>query len=158
MNDKISIVDLGVDLVLVTLELRDTKKMSKKIDLTRWSIFALLDKDFMSKIRLACVFGNLGNEAIVITFDNEAFALGLNGAGSSGVGDMTSSLTPRKIAALSEKSIKDIAFGSGPHILALTSDGEIFTWGHNGYCQLGKLILNLDFKSIVFKNLVPTFY
>ena len=132
--------------------------MSKKIDLSRWSIFALLDKDFMSKIRLACVFGNLGNEAIVITFDNEAFALGLNGAGSSGVGDMTSSLTPRKITSLSEKSIKDIAFGSGPHILALTSDGEIFTWGHNGYCQLGELILNLDLKNIVFKTLFPNIY
>ena len=93
---------------------------NKRIDLTRWSIFALLDKEFMSKIKLACVFGNLGNEAIVITFDDELYALGLNGAGCHGVGDMTSSLIPRKIMALCDKEIQDVTYGSGPHLLALT--------------------------------------
>ena len=30
-----------------------------------------------------------------------------------------------------------LAFGSGPHVVALTSQGEIYSWGHNGYGQLG---------------------
>lgn len=30
-----------------------------------------------------------------------------------------------------------IAFGSGPHVLAYTESGELYSWGHNGYCQLG---------------------
>ena len=61
---------------------------NKRIDLRRWSIFALIDKDFMSNIKFACVFGNSGNEALMISFDDEVFALGLNGAGSNGVGDV----------------------------------------------------------------------
>lgn len=30
-----------------------------------------------------------------------------------------------------------IAYGSGPHVLAYTESGELYSWGHNGYCQLG---------------------
>ena len=53
------------------------------------------------------------------------FALGSNGAGCHGVGDMNSSLTPRKIEALSQKKLLDFAYGVGPHVLALTNAGEI---------------------------------
>lgn len=110
---------------------------SRRINLHSWSIFALLDKEFMAKIKVACVFGNLGNEALVITFDDEVYAIGSNGAGCHGVGDMNSSLKPRKVDVLCQKSVTDLAYGSGPHIMALTKSGEIYAWGHNGYCQLG---------------------
>ncbi|XP_063743420.1 RCC1 and BTB domain-containing protein 1-like isoform X4 [Eleginops maclovinus] len=30
-----------------------------------------------------------------------------------------------------------MSYGSGPHILLATEDGELFAWGHNGYSQLG---------------------
>ena len=33
--------------------------------------------------------------------------------------------------------IQGFSYGSGPHVVAFTSSGEIFTWGHNGYCELG---------------------
>ena len=33
--------------------------------------------------------------------------------------------------------VVDLAFGSGPHVLALTALGELYSWGHNGYGQLG---------------------
>lgn len=33
--------------------------------------------------------------------------------------------------------LSGIAYGSGPHVLAYTESGELYSWGHNGYCQLG---------------------
>lgn len=66
------------------------------MDLGSWTIFSLLDTEFTAQIRLASVFGNLGNEAIV-TRDGEVFALGSNGA----LGDMHSTLTPKQVEALS---------------------------------------------------------
>ena len=30
-----------------------------------------------------------------------------------------------------------LSYGSGPHVLAVTANGELYSWGHNGYCQLG---------------------
>ena len=86
---------------------------------------------------MACVFGNLGNEAFVLTYDDEVYAIGSNGAGCHGVGDMLSSLQPRKLEVLSQKNVISLAYGSGPHVLALCKNGEVYTWGHNGYCQLG---------------------
>ncbi|RXG60788.1 RCC1 and BTB domain-containing protein 1 [Armadillidium vulgare] len=34
-------------------------------------------------------------------------------------------------------NIKGFAYGIGPHVLAYTEDGELYSWGHNGFCQLG---------------------
>jgi RCC1 and BTB domain-containing protein len=50
---------------------------------------------------------------------------------------MESSLSPRKLEILCQKDVIDLAYGSGPHVMALTRSGEIYVWGHNGYCQLG---------------------
>ena len=41
------------------------------MDMASWTIFSLLDKEFAAQIRLACVFGNLGNEALIVTKDDE---------------------------------------------------------------------------------------
>lgn len=38
---------------------------------------------------------------------------------------------------LCKKGIESFAYGSGPHVLAITKEGELYSWGHNGYCQLG---------------------
>lgn len=29
------------------------------------------------------------------------------------------------------------AYGSGPHVIAFTETGEVYSWGHNGYSELG---------------------
>ncbi len=29
-------------------------------------------------------------------------------------------------------------YGSGPHVVAVTTNGQLYTWGHNGYGQLGQ--------------------
>ncbi|CAG0901286.1 unnamed protein product [Darwinula stevensoni] len=108
-----------------------------EMDLDKWLIFSLLDKDFLVSLRMVCVFGTLGNEAIMVTKDEDVYGLGVNQSGCLGIGDLHSTLLPRKIEALSKKRIKKIACGSGPHLLACTYEGELYSWGHNGYCQLG---------------------
>ena len=40
--------------------------------------------------------------------------------------------------SLSLTGICDLSYGSGPHVVAITTKGEIFSWGHNGYGQLGQ--------------------
>ena len=69
---------------------------SRKIDLHKWSIFSLLEPSFVASIKMACVFGNLGNEALVITEDDEVYGMGSNGASSLGLGTNNSSLFPIK--------------------------------------------------------------
>ncbi|XP_050739123.1 RCC1 and BTB domain-containing protein 1-like isoform X1 [Eriocheir sinensis] len=107
------------------------------MELEKWPIFSLLKPEFVEKMKLACVFGNMGNEAIIVTKDDDVYALGFNGAGCLGVGDQNSTMEPRKIEPLCQKKVKGIAYGSGPHVLAYTESGELYSWGHNGYCQLG---------------------
>lgn len=35
------------------------------------------------------------------------------------------------------QNVIGFAYGSGPHVLAYTQSGDLYTWGHNGYSQLG---------------------
>ena len=42
-----------------------------KMDLGPWTLFSLLDRTFLSSVRLACVFGNLGNEALLVSAEDE---------------------------------------------------------------------------------------
>ena len=99
-----------------------------KMDLSRWPLLSLLEPSFLSSVRLACVFGNLGNEALLVTEADEVWAVGSNGAGCLGTGDMLSTLTPRKVEALCGKNVITFAYGSGPHVLACTQSGELYSW------------------------------
>ncbi|KAL7641414.1 UNVERIFIED_CONTAM: hypothetical protein RMT77_008554 [Armadillidium vulgare] len=107
------------------------------MELEKWPIFSLLKKDFVQKLKIACVFGALGNEAILVTKNDEVYSMGFNGSGCLGVGDQTSTMIPREIEPLCSKKVKGFAYGIGPHVLAYTEDGELYSWGHNGFCQLG---------------------
>ena len=60
----------------------------------------ILVKNIIKKIPL---LGNLGNEALLVTRDDEVFAMGSNGAGCLGQGDMHSSLHPKQVEALCHK-------------------------------------------------------
>ncbi|XP_005095208.2 RCC1 and BTB domain-containing protein 1 [Aplysia californica] len=106
-------------------------------DLSRWPLFSVLDLDLISTIKKICVFGSAGNEAVFITENDDVFAFGSNCSSCLGLGDTHSSFEPRKIDILCRKKVVDIAFGSGPHVVAVTRAGEVFSWGLNGYCQLG---------------------
>lgn len=69
--------------------------------------------------------GTTGNEALIVTKDDMVYALGVNVAGCLGIGDGHSTLYPKKVTELCEKNIISFAYGSGPHVLALTRNGEV---------------------------------
>uniref|UniRef100_T1IZ19 acetylcholinesterase n=1 Tax=Strigamia maritima TaxID=126957 RepID=T1IZ19_STRMM len=131
-----------------------------KMDLEKWPIFSLLKPCFISTIRIACVFGSSGNEALVITVDDDVFALGSNCSSCLGLGDSHGRLEPFKVEALCRKFIKGVAYGSGPHCLAYNEFGELYSWGHNGYGQLGNgttnqvLVPNLVTINLIGKKIV----
>ena len=53
--------------------------VSQKMDLSQWSIFSLVDKSLLASTKLACIFGPAGNECILITNEDDVFAMGCNG-------------------------------------------------------------------------------
>lgn len=71
--------------------------------LSKWPIFSLLDDTFRRSIKLVCVFGGSGNEAVMVTSSGDMYSLGANTNGCLGVGDTNGCLQPRKVEAMSGK-------------------------------------------------------
>ncbi|XP_014258903.1 RCC1 and BTB domain-containing protein 1-like isoform X2 [Cimex lectularius] len=69
--------------------------------------------------------------------NDDVYAIGANTCGCLGLGHLLSTLIPQKVHLLCKKGIKGFAFGNGPHAIAFTSTGEVFSWGHNGNYELG---------------------
>uniref|UniRef100_A0A8C5ATY9 RCC1 and BTB domain containing protein 2 n=1 Tax=Gadus morhua TaxID=8049 RepID=A0A8C5ATY9_GADMO len=107
------------------------------LDVGKWPVFALLPPEELRLIRQACVYGSAANEALYVTVNDEVFALGTNCSGCLGLGDVQSTIEPRRIDILCGKKIVSLSYGTGPHLLSPHTDGEVFAWGHNGYSQLG---------------------
>ncbi|NP_001084549.2 regulator of chromosome condensation (RCC1) and BTB (POZ) domain containing protein 1 S homeolog [Xenopus laevis] len=114
-----------------------TNRNTDMVDFGKWPLFALLSPQDLACIRQACVFGSSANEAIYTTQNNEVFVFGMNSSNCLGTGDNQSAIMPRRLDVLCGKKIKDLSYGSGPHILLCNEDGEVYSWGHNGYSQLG---------------------
>lgn len=76
-------------------------------------------------------------QTLALTLDGEVYSWGSNSLGELGLGDTTPRHSPVKVqGALSGKTV--IAISAGPtHSMALTSTGELYAWGANGYGQLG---------------------
>ncbi|KAL0972652.1 hypothetical protein UPYG_G00192440 [Umbra pygmaea] len=113
------------------------KLENSMLDVGKWPVFALLSPEELRLIRKACVFGSAANEALYVTLNDEVFALGTNCSGCLGLGDLQSTIEPRRIDVLCGKKIVSLSYGTGPHVVIATADGEVFAWGHNGYSQLG---------------------
>ncbi|XP_041638287.1 RCC1 and BTB domain-containing protein 1-like [Cheilinus undulatus] len=107
------------------------------VDVSKWPLFSLLSHEELSTIRQACVFGIYANEAIYVTHANEVFVFGFNSSSCLGTGDSLSTIVPKKLDFLRGKKVISLSYGSGPHVLLATEDGQLFAWGHNGYSQLG---------------------
>ena len=88
--------------------------------------------------------GALGNWSTVsggvyhnlsIKTDGTLWAWGRNYLGFLGLGETTARSSPVQVGALTNWS--KIATGGGLHSLAITTDGYLWTWGYNGFGQLG---------------------
>uniref|UniRef100_A0A8C2ANT1 Regulator of chromosome condensation (RCC1) and BTB (POZ) domain containing protein 2 n=1 Tax=Cyprinus carpio TaxID=7962 RepID=A0A8C2ANT1_CYPCA len=131
---------------------------SSMLDVGKCPVFALLPPEDLQLIRQACVFGSAANEAIYVTVNDEVFALGTNCSGCLGLGDTQSSIEPRRIDILCGKKIVSLSYGTGPHICIVSPvsvDGEVYSWGHNGYSQLGNGTTNHGLTpALVSTNLI----
>lgn len=77
-----------------------------------------------------------GRHALALTADGRVFSWGEGDDGKLGHGDVASLDTPRCVEALNGFRIRDVAAGSN-HSAAVTSSGELYTWGLGEYGRLG---------------------
>ncbi|XP_033150467.1 LOW QUALITY PROTEIN: probable E3 ubiquitin-protein ligase HERC2 [Drosophila busckii] len=77
-----------------------------------------------------------GKHALALTRDGKVFSWGEGEDGKLGHGNRSSLERPRLIEALRAKKIRDIACGSS-HSAAISSQGELYTWGLGEYGRLG---------------------
>ncbi|CAB3375688.1 Hypothetical predicted protein [Cloeon dipterum] len=77
-----------------------------------------------------------GKHAMALTLDGKVFSWGEGDDGKLGHGNRLSYDKPKMIEALRSKRIRDIACGSS-HSAAITSNGELYTWGSGEYGRLG---------------------
>ncbi|KAF5273445.1 hypothetical protein FQA39_LY07462 [Lamprigera yunnana] len=77
-----------------------------------------------------------GKHALSLTLDGKVFSWGEGDDGKLGHGNRLNLDKPKMIEALRSKRIRDIACGSS-HSAAITSSGELYTWGLGEYGRLG---------------------
>jgi RCC1 and BTB domain-containing protein len=70
-------------------------------------------QNFVPDFSVFLFSGNLGNEAVVVTKSDEVFAVGSNAAGCLGLGDLQSTLVPKKVEALCSKGVKGMICNIG---------------------------------------------
>jgi RCC1 and BTB domain-containing protein len=75
-------------------------------------------------------------QSFVLTKCGDLYGFGYNGEGRIGCGNNTNQLKPIKIYGFNNEKIVSIACGVG-HSLVLTDVGHVYSWGHNGFGQLG---------------------
>ncbi|XP_073987726.1 E3 ubiquitin-protein ligase HERC2 isoform X1 [Rhodnius prolixus] len=93
-----------------------------------------------------------GKHALALTIDGKVFSWGEGNEGNLGHGNTQSLEKPRMIEALKSKKIRDIACGSS-HSAAITSNGELYTWGLGEYGRLGHGDFVTQFKPKMVKAL-----
>ncbi|XP_064481734.1 E3 ubiquitin-protein ligase HERC2-like isoform X2 [Ornithodoros turicata] len=77
-----------------------------------------------------------GRHALALTVDGKVFSWGEGDDGKLGHGNRMTHEKPKLIEALKSKRIRDVSCGSS-HSAAITSSGELYTWGLGEYGRLG---------------------
>lgn len=77
-----------------------------------------------------------GKHALALTLDGKVFSWGEGEDGKLGHGNRITLDKPKLIETLRSRRIRDIACGSS-HSAAITSSGELYTWGLGEYGRLG---------------------
>ena len=80
-------------------------------------------------------YSNL-NSSLAITNDGSLWAWGYNNQGQLGFNDLITRSSPVQVSSSILYNYTDISSGQY-HTLALKNDGTLWTWGYNGYGQLG---------------------
>jgi len=78
----------------------------------------------------------------IIKTDGSVWSCGLNNSGQLGIGSIDTVAHPyfTKISALSNLNIVDVVVSGSStwaSVYALTDNGQVYSWGYNGYGQLG---------------------
>ena len=97
------------------------------LDVGKWSIFQMVDDSILQLAKTVCVFGPSGNEAFILTKDDDVYALGANINACLGLTSGTSTLQLKKVEKLSKLNIATFSFGSAPHVVALTGENLRFS-------------------------------
>lgn len=94
-----------------------------------------------------------GKHALAITLDGKIFSWGEGEDGKLGHGNRLTLDKPRMIETLKTKRVRDVACGSA-HSAAITSQGELYTWGLGEYGRLGHGDNNTLLKPKLVQKLV----
>ncbi|XP_015127067.1 probable E3 ubiquitin-protein ligase HERC3 [Diachasma alloeum] len=97
-------------------------------------------------VDVACGF----NHSIILADNGDVYSMGMGTRGQLGHGDLEDCDEPTLIEALAGLNITQIAAG-GWHNAALTSDGDLYTWGWNTNGELG---ITSDQKVIALPTVV----
>jgi len=76
------------------------------------------------------------HRSLAITADGAVWSWGGGGGGELGHGDEQRQLLPKKVEALAGQRIVAVSAGEH-HSLALTADGEVWSWGGGSFGKLG---------------------
>jgi len=71
-----------------------------------------------------------------VTADGRLYTWGLGGFGRLGHGDRLKKVVPKAVASLFGKEVQLVSCGY-LHTMAVTTDGQLYTWGGNRHGQLG---------------------
>ena len=86
----------------------------------------MVDDSILQLAKNVCVFGPSGNEAFILTKEDNVYALGANVNACLALTSGTSTLQLKKVEKLSKLNIVTFSFGSAPHVLALTGENVFF--------------------------------
>ena len=76
------------------------------------------------------------NHTEIITEDDNLYSFGSNRSGQLGLGDTDNKNVPTLVKVSNGSKVKTVGCGSG-HTIIITKDGTLYSFGDNGYGQLG---------------------
>jgi alpha-tubulin suppressor-like RCC1 family protein len=87
--------------------------------------------------------------SLAVTKDGKVYSWGKNDQGQLGLNDLERKKVPTLITALAERNVYITKVSAGfSHTLALSSAGDLYTWGHNLYGALGLGIQSTDIQNV----------
>jgi hypothetical protein len=106
--------------------------------------FDLASNDLIRDMRLVlCIRSNTG--FLIVTDNDKVYGIGNNGHGHLGLGHNSQVYSFQEVKTLSNKSIIDIRCGCSNYFtVVLSSSGNVWTCGYNGYVHLFSSTLDLS--------------